>query len=55
MEKFMWFIKSWRRTLSLVFLSALLSACGLNNIPTYDEQVKSAWSQVENQYQQLVC
>ena len=47
----MWFIKSWRRTLSLVFLSALLSACGLNNIPTYDEQVKSAWSQVENQYQ----
>jgi|TARA_B110000977_G_scaffold172791_1_gene225439 LemA protein len=51
MEKFMWFIKSWRRTLSLVFLSALLSACGLNNIPTYDEQVKSAWSQVENQYQ----
>jgi|TARA_B110000908_G_scaffold1526_1_gene1944 LemA protein len=51
MEKFMWFIKSWRRTLSLVFLSVLLSACGLNNIPTYDEQVKSAWSQVENQYQ----
>jgi len=51
MEKFMWIIKSWRRTLSLVFLSALLSACGLNNIPTYDEQVKSAWSQVENQYQ----
>jgi|TARA_B110000881_G_scaffold144317_1_gene127534 LemA protein len=51
MEKIMWFIKSWRRTLSLVFLSALLSACGLNNIPTYDEQVKSAWSQVENQYQ----
>jgi LemA protein len=47
----MWFIKSWRRTLSLVFLSVLLSACGLNNIPTYDEQVKSAWSQVENQYQ----
>jgi LemA protein len=51
MEKIMWFIKSWRRTLSLVFLSVLLSACGLNNIPTYDEQVKSAWSQVENQYQ----
>ncbi|MBL1143209.1 MAG: LemA family protein [Proteobacteria bacterium] len=29
----------------------LLSGCGINNIPTYDEQVKSAWSQVENQYQ----
>lgn len=32
-------------------LVALLSGCGINNIPTYDEQVKAAWSQVENQYQ----
>ena len=29
----------------------LLSGCGINNIPTYDEQVKAAWGQVENQYQ----
>ena len=29
----------------------LLSSCGINNIPTYDEQVKAGWSQVENQYQ----
>ncbi len=29
----------------------LLSGCGINNIPSYDEQVKAAWSQVENQYQ----
>jgi len=29
----------------------LLSSCGINNIPTFDEQVKAAWSQVENQYQ----
>ncbi len=28
-----------------------LSGCGINNIPTYDEEVKAAWSQVENQYQ----
>lgn len=35
----------------LVLLSSLLAGCGINNIPTYDEQVKSAWSQVENQYQ----
>lgn len=28
-----------------------LSGCGINNIPTYDEQVKSAWGQVQNQYQ----
>lgn len=33
--------------LSLLFLSG----CGINDIPTYDEQVKSAWGQVENQYQ----
>ena len=44
-------IKFWRQTLALVVLSTLLSACGVNNLPTYDEQVKSAWSQVENQYQ----
>ena len=44
-------IKFWRQTLALVILSTLLSACGVNNLPTYDEQVKSSWSQVENQYQ----
>ena len=32
-------------------LVATLSGCGINNIPTYDEQVKSAWGQVQNQYQ----
>ncbi|MDO8862723.1 LemA family protein [Haliea sp. E1-2-M8] len=32
-------------------LVALLSGCGINNIPTYDERVTAAWSQVENQYQ----
>ena len=29
----------------------LISSCGINNIRTYDEQVKAAWSQVQNQYQ----
>src|SRR5712664_2942978 len=28
-----------------------LSACGVNKIPTLDEQVKAAWSEVLNQYQ----
>ena len=28
-----------------------LTGCGINNIPTYDEAAKAAWSQVENQYQ----
>ncbi len=40
-----------KRITLLVTLSLFLSACGINNIPTYDEQVKSAWSQVQNQYQ----
>ncbi|MBZ2167462.1 LemA family protein [Marinobacter sp. F4216] len=35
----------------LMALLLLLSGCGINNIPTYDEKVTSAWSQVENQYQ----
>lgn len=35
----------------LLLLAATLSGCGINNIPTYDEQVKAAWSQVLNQYQ----
>ena len=41
---------TWQLTL-LLLLGSLLSGCRINNIPTYDEQVKSAWSQVENQYQ----
>ncbi|MBS3804233.1 MAG: LemA family protein [Oleiphilaceae bacterium] len=36
---------------ALLIMAILLSGCGINNIPTYDEKVKSAWSQVENQYQ----
>jgi LemA protein len=35
--------------LGMTMLSGL-SGCGINNIPTYDEEVKAAWSQVLNQY-----
>ncbi|MGM0537285.1 MAG: LemA family protein [Pseudomonadota bacterium] len=35
----------------MLVMATLLTGCGVNNIPTYDEQVKSAWAQVENQYQ----
>lgn len=28
----------------------LLSGCGINNIPTYDEAVNGRWSEVQNQY-----
>lgn len=35
--------------LGVIMLFAL-SGCGINNIPTYDEEVKATWSQVLNQY-----
>jgi LemA protein len=42
-----------RGMLSLLMLTGLLSlgGCGINNIPTYDEAVNAAWSEVLNQYQ----
>ena len=33
------------------FPALVLSGCGVNDIPTYDEEAKAAWSQVLNQYQ----
>lgn len=39
------------RYMTVVMLLTLLAGCGINNIPTYDAQVKAAWAQVENQYQ----
>jgi LemA protein len=43
------------RALTLLLSFALvvggLSGCGVNKIPTLDEQVKAAWSEVLNQYQ----
>ncbi|MHB1217280.1 MAG: LemA family protein [Alphaproteobacteria bacterium] len=39
------------RIAAVAFLAASLSACGINNVPRLDEQVKAAWSEVLNQYQ----
>lgn len=47
-------ISLWHKTTqSLLMLTLLLglTGCGMNNIPTLDEQVKASWGQVENQYQ----
>jgi LemA protein len=44
-------LRSVRQLTALLMLAFLLTGCGINNIPTYDEKVKAAWSQVENQYQ----
>jgi LemA protein len=42
---------SWMKLLTLATAILLLAGCGINNIPTYDEEVKAAWGQVLNQYQ----
>ncbi len=39
------------RLLAALILPALLAGCGVNTIPTKDEQVKAAWGEVQNQYQ----
>ena len=44
-------MKNGLRRLLMVLILLQLSGCGVNNIPTYDEQVSAAWSQVLNQYQ----
>ena len=35
----------------LILVAMLISGCGINTIPTEEEQAKSAWSEVQNQYQ----
>ncbi|MBI1181152.1 MAG: LemA family protein [Alphaproteobacteria bacterium] len=44
-------IKTSRGVVLALALAVGLTACGVNNVPTYDEQVKAAWSEVQNQYQ----
>lgn len=39
------------RVLALLVCSALFGGCGYNTLQQQDEQVKSAWSEVLNQYQ----
>jgi LemA protein len=39
------------RLIAVFALAAWLTGCGVNTIPTYEEQAKAAWSQVLNQYQ----
>lgn len=40
-----------RNPLLLVGFAFVLTACDINAVPKFDEQVNAAWSQVENQYQ----
>lgn len=45
--------KTMKKSLSLIALVLLLtlSGCGYNSFQTYDEEIKSSWSEVLNQYQ----
>jgi LemA protein len=44
-------MSKFTRLIAVLMLAFGLSGCGINNIPSYDEQVKAAWGQVQNQYQ----
>ena len=40
-----------RRFIVMLVTAVALAGCGVNEVPKLDEQVKAAWSQVQNQYQ----
>lgn len=40
-----------RAVLAALLFGSLVAGCGVNTIPTLDEQVKGSWSEVQNQYQ----
>jgi LemA protein len=44
-------IAKWRQGAMLTLLGLMLSACGVNNVPTLEESAKASWSEVQNQYQ----
>lgn len=39
------------RLIAVMFLAVGLAACGVNDIPAFEEEAKADWAQVENQYQ----
>lgn len=39
------------RLIAALLMAVSLSSCGVNDVPRLDEEVKAAWSQVQNQYQ----
>src|SRR6476620_8795778 len=44
-------LSTFRIPLMVVALGLLVAGCGVNNIPTYEEQAKAKWADVNNQYQ----
>src|SRR6476646_1213842 len=44
-------ISRLRAAFAVVLLGLTVSACGYNNIPSYEEQAKAKWADVQNNYQ----
>ncbi len=44
-------LKTIARLAPVLALATLLAGCGINTIPTQDEATKTAWAEVQNQYQ----
>src|SRR2546430_14849039 len=45
------FMRFARTSFLVTVVGLLVSGCGVNNIPSYEEQAKARWSDVLNQYQ----
>lgn len=45
-------IKPCLQSAQVALLVMLLAGCGINNIPTFEEDVNATWSEVQNQYKQ---
>ena len=45
------YIRLLRAPIVVVLLGLLVSGCGVNTIPTYEESAKAKWSDLQNQYQ----
>lgn len=39
------------KLVAVLVTALMLASCGINNVPTYDEDMKAKWSEVQNQYQ----
>jgi LemA protein len=39
------------QVLAVLALTAMVSACGINNVPTLQEKANASWGEVQNQYQ----
>ncbi len=44
-------VRNVSRAALIVAIPATLAGCGINTIPTQDEATKTAWAEVQNQYQ----